>query len=170
MSSQESTLVQCGSAEMSTEEQELLKLYHHSFDDELVDLDLIMDLLHNICSTTSDGEPQHSSGFYQLSFLLSSVCHGYSRFTYVNPWPSEHDILITARFQGVWMMFQDFLNVSFYLLLVRCCPNFSSRIRWDSGNQGPPPVWRQEILHPLWEVKYVLYIRRMEVVNMKQHL
>ncbi|XP_028456578.1 3'-5' RNA helicase YTHDC2 isoform X2 [Perca flavescens] len=52
----ESTLVQCGNAEMSTpEEQELLKLYHHSFDDEWVDLDLIMDLLHNICSTTSDG-------------------------------------------------------------------------------------------------------------------
>uniref|UniRef100_A0A8C9ZMW2 RNA helicase n=1 Tax=Sander lucioperca TaxID=283035 RepID=A0A8C9ZMW2_SANLU len=52
----ESTLVQCGSTETSTpEEQELLKLYHHSFDDEWVDLDLIMDLLHNICSTTSDG-------------------------------------------------------------------------------------------------------------------
>ncbi|XP_034751393.1 3'-5' RNA helicase YTHDC2 isoform X1 [Etheostoma cragini] len=51
----ESTLVQCGSAEMSTEEQELLKLYHHSFDDEWVDLDLIMDLLNNICSTTSEG-------------------------------------------------------------------------------------------------------------------
>uniref|UniRef100_A0A8C3AQJ1 RNA helicase n=1 Tax=Cyclopterus lumpus TaxID=8103 RepID=A0A8C3AQJ1_CYCLU len=51
----ESTLMQCESAEMSAEEQELLKLYHHSFDDEQVDLDLIMDLLHNICSTTSDG-------------------------------------------------------------------------------------------------------------------
>ncbi|XP_078127171.1 3'-5' RNA helicase YTHDC2 [Sander vitreus] len=52
----ESTLVQCGRTETSTpEEQELLKLYHHSFDDEWVDLDLIMDLLHNICSTTSDG-------------------------------------------------------------------------------------------------------------------
>lgn len=69
----ESTLVQCGSAELSTEEQELLKLYHHSFDDELVDQDLIMDLLHNICSTTSDGEPQHRG------------------FTCVDPWPSEHD-------------------------------------------------------------------------------
>uniref|UniRef100_A0A8C3AU14 RNA helicase n=1 Tax=Cyclopterus lumpus TaxID=8103 RepID=A0A8C3AU14_CYCLU len=54
----ESTLMQCESAEMSAEEQELLKLYHHSFDDEQVDLDLIMDLLHNICSTTSDGEYQ----------------------------------------------------------------------------------------------------------------
>ncbi|KAM9841444.1 3'-5' RNA helicase YTHDC2 [Aulostomus maculatus] len=51
----ESTLVQCGSTELSAEDQELLKQYHHSFDDEWVDLDLIMDLLHNICSTTSDG-------------------------------------------------------------------------------------------------------------------
>lgn len=68
----ESTLVQCGSTEMSTEEQELLKLYHHSFDDERVDLDLIMDLLHNICSTTGDGEPSHWI-FEQHSCLLSSV-------------------------------------------------------------------------------------------------
>lgn len=58
----ESSLVQRGSAELSAEEQELLTLYHHSFDDEWVDLDLIMDLLHNICSTTGDGEPRHSSG------------------------------------------------------------------------------------------------------------
>ncbi|KAI3362257.1 hypothetical protein L3Q82_012222, partial [Scortum barcoo] len=54
-SQDESTLVQCGSVELSTEEQELLRLYHHSFDDEWVDLDLIMDLLHNICCTSSDG-------------------------------------------------------------------------------------------------------------------
>ncbi|KAK2819379.1 hypothetical protein Q5P01_024940 [Channa striata] len=51
----ESTLVQCDSAKLNTEEQELLKLYHHNFDDESVDLDLIMDLLHNIFSTTIDG-------------------------------------------------------------------------------------------------------------------
>ncbi|XP_029300796.1 3'-5' RNA helicase YTHDC2 isoform X2 [Cottoperca gobio] len=54
-SQDESTLEQCGSAEISIEEQELLKLYHHSFDDDWVDLDLIMDLLHHICSTTSEG-------------------------------------------------------------------------------------------------------------------
>lgn len=59
----ESALVQCESTEVTAEEQELLKLYHHSFDDERVDLDLIMDLLHYIFSTTSDGEPEHSSGF-----------------------------------------------------------------------------------------------------------
>ncbi|XP_061703653.1 3'-5' RNA helicase YTHDC2 isoform X2 [Syngnathoides biaculeatus] len=39
----------------STENQDLLKLYHHNFDDEFVDLDLIMNLLHKICSTTTDG-------------------------------------------------------------------------------------------------------------------
>ncbi|XP_034565378.1 3'-5' RNA helicase YTHDC2 isoform X2 [Notolabrus celidotus] len=50
-----SSLVQGGDAELSAEEQELLRLYHHSFDDERVDLDLIMDLLQNICSTSTDG-------------------------------------------------------------------------------------------------------------------
>ncbi|KAM6902347.1 3'-5' RNA helicase YTHDC2 [Xenentodon cancila] len=52
---QESTLSQCDTAELSTEDQELLKMYHLSFDDQRVDLDLIMVLLHEICSTTSDG-------------------------------------------------------------------------------------------------------------------
>ncbi|XP_067339375.1 3'-5' RNA helicase YTHDC2 isoform X2 [Channa argus] len=54
-SMKESTLVQCDNAKLSTDEQELLKLYHHSFDDESVDLDLIKDLLYNILSTTNDG-------------------------------------------------------------------------------------------------------------------
>ncbi|XP_072227665.1 3'-5' RNA helicase YTHDC2 isoform X2 [Leuresthes tenuis] len=52
---EESALMQGGGSELSTENQELLKLYHHSFDDQFVDLDLIMALLYNICSTTSDG-------------------------------------------------------------------------------------------------------------------
>ncbi|CAF91170.1 unnamed protein product [Tetraodon nigroviridis] len=47
-------------AESGDKDEELLKLYHQSFDDELVDLDLIMDLLHYICSTSSDGEPSAS--------------------------------------------------------------------------------------------------------------
>ncbi|XP_069025007.1 3'-5' RNA helicase YTHDC2-like [Embiotoca jacksoni] len=51
----ESTLLQAAAAELSSEEQELLTLYHHSCDDQWVDLDLIMDLLHNVCSTSSDG-------------------------------------------------------------------------------------------------------------------
>ncbi|XP_061571968.1 3'-5' RNA helicase YTHDC2 isoform X2 [Cololabis saira] len=52
---EELTLSPCDAAELSTEEQELLNLYHLSFDDERVDLDLIMALLHEICSTTCDG-------------------------------------------------------------------------------------------------------------------
>ncbi|KAK5851607.1 hypothetical protein PBY51_023149 [Eleginops maclovinus] len=50
----ESSLV-LHTAEIGPEQQELLKLYHHSFDDDFVDLGLIMDLMHNICSTTSEG-------------------------------------------------------------------------------------------------------------------
>uniref|UniRef100_A0A096M857 RNA helicase n=1 Tax=Poecilia formosa TaxID=48698 RepID=A0A096M857_POEFO len=52
---EESALVQCSPTELSSEEQELLKQYHHSFDDQRVDLDLIMTLLHNICTTTNEG-------------------------------------------------------------------------------------------------------------------
>uniref|UniRef100_A0AAY5KMB6 RNA helicase n=1 Tax=Esox lucius TaxID=8010 RepID=A0AAY5KMB6_ESOLU len=46
----ELSLVQTATTEMSPEDQELLKVYHHSFDDERVDLDLVMHLLHNICT------------------------------------------------------------------------------------------------------------------------
>uniref|UniRef100_A0A1A7XDF5 RNA helicase n=1 Tax=Iconisemion striatum TaxID=60296 RepID=A0A1A7XDF5_9TELE len=52
---EEEALIQHGVPELNAEEQELLRVYHHSFDDQKVDLDLIMTLLHNICSTTSDG-------------------------------------------------------------------------------------------------------------------
>ncbi|KAL7835114.1 hypothetical protein SRHO_G00293610 [Serrasalmus rhombeus] len=51
----ESSLVQSSSAELSAEDQELLKAYHHSFDDEKVDLDLIMHLLYNICQSSDEG-------------------------------------------------------------------------------------------------------------------
>ncbi|XP_066567383.1 3'-5' RNA helicase YTHDC2 [Amia ocellicauda] len=51
----ESSLVQAQSGDMSAEDQELLKVYHHSFDDERVDLDLIMHLLYNICQTSDEG-------------------------------------------------------------------------------------------------------------------
>lgn len=50
----ESSLVSA-SAELSAEDQELLKVYHHSFDDEKVDLDLIMHLLFNICQSSDEG-------------------------------------------------------------------------------------------------------------------
>ncbi|KAJ0064818.1 hypothetical protein NL108_015585, partial [Boleophthalmus pectinirostris] len=51
----ETALLQCASGELSLEDQELLELYHHSFDDEYVDLDLILTLLHHICTTTAEG-------------------------------------------------------------------------------------------------------------------
>ncbi|KAM6985128.1 LOW QUALITY PROTEIN: 3'-5' RNA helicase YTHDC2 [Aplochiton taeniatus] len=52
----ESALVQSATTELlSAEDQELLKGYHHSFDDERVDLDLVMHLLHNICVSSDEG-------------------------------------------------------------------------------------------------------------------
>ncbi|XP_029025572.1 3'-5' RNA helicase YTHDC2 isoform X2 [Betta splendens] len=51
----ESALLQCESTELTAEDQDMLKLYHQSFDDEWVDLDLIMHLLQHIFSTTNDG-------------------------------------------------------------------------------------------------------------------
>lgn len=51
----ESSLVQT-SSDLSSEDQELLKAYHHSFDDERVDLDLILHLLFNICQSSDEGQ------------------------------------------------------------------------------------------------------------------
>ncbi|XP_015704895.1 3'-5' RNA helicase YTHDC2 isoform X2 [Coturnix japonica] len=51
----ESSLVQAGGNDLGAEDRELLKAYHHSLDDEKVDLDLIMHLLHNICSSSDGG-------------------------------------------------------------------------------------------------------------------
>ncbi|XP_068103375.1 3'-5' RNA helicase YTHDC2 isoform X2 [Hyperolius riggenbachi] len=51
----EATLVQSESSSLSAEEQELLQAYHHSFDDEKVDLDLIMHVLYNICQSSESG-------------------------------------------------------------------------------------------------------------------
>ncbi|XP_060769254.1 3'-5' RNA helicase YTHDC2 isoform X2 [Neoarius graeffei] len=51
----ESSLVQSASGELTAQDQELLKAYHHSFDDEKVDLDLIMHLLFNICQSSDEG-------------------------------------------------------------------------------------------------------------------
>ncbi|XP_063820212.1 3'-5' RNA helicase YTHDC2 [Pseudophryne corroboree] len=51
----ESSLVQDDSSNLSAEEQELLKAYHHSFDDEKVDLDLIMHILYKICQSNEPG-------------------------------------------------------------------------------------------------------------------
>ncbi|KAM5193048.1 3'-5' RNA helicase YTHDC2 [Mantella aurantiaca] len=51
----ETSLVQAEGSDLTTEEQELLKVYHHSFDDEKVDLDLIMHVLYNICQSSESG-------------------------------------------------------------------------------------------------------------------
>ncbi|XP_063175955.1 3'-5' RNA helicase YTHDC2 isoform X2 [Chroicocephalus ridibundus] len=51
----ESSLVQTSDSDLSAEDRELLKAYHHSFDDEKVDLDLIMHLLYNICHSCEAG-------------------------------------------------------------------------------------------------------------------
>ncbi|KAM9330935.1 3'-5' RNA helicase YTHDC2 [Gastrophryne carolinensis] len=51
----ETSLVQADGNNLSAEEQELLKAYHHSFDDEKVDLDLIMHVLYNICHNSDSG-------------------------------------------------------------------------------------------------------------------
>ncbi|KAM9367474.1 3'-5' RNA helicase YTHDC2 [Phaethornis superciliosus] len=51
----ESSLVQTSGSDLSAEDRELLKAYHHSFDDEKVDLDLIMHLLYNICHNCEAG-------------------------------------------------------------------------------------------------------------------
>ncbi|GCB60814.1 3'-5' RNA helicase YTHDC2 isoform X1 [Scyliorhinus torazame] len=51
----ECVLVQSNGAELSQEDKEVLSVYHHSFDDEKVDLDLIMHLLYNIFQSSDDG-------------------------------------------------------------------------------------------------------------------
>ncbi|XP_054034566.1 3'-5' RNA helicase YTHDC2 [Dryobates pubescens] len=51
----ESSLVQTNGSDLSVEDRELLKAYHHSFDDEKVDLDLIMHLLYHICQRYDAG-------------------------------------------------------------------------------------------------------------------
>ncbi|RMB97066.1 hypothetical protein DUI87_26349 [Hirundo rustica rustica] len=51
----ESSLVRTSHSELSAEDRELLTAYHHSFDDEKVDLDLIMHLLYNICHSCESG-------------------------------------------------------------------------------------------------------------------
>ncbi|XP_071321926.1 3'-5' RNA helicase YTHDC2 isoform X2 [Trachinotus anak] len=77
-----STVLQCDSAELSTEEQELLRLYHLSFDDEWVDLDLIMDLLHNICSTTCDGAVLiFLPGYDEIVALRDRILYDDKRFS-----------------------------------------------------------------------------------------
>lgn len=72
----ESSLVQTATSELSSEDQELLKAYHHSFDDEKVDLDLILHLLFNICQSSDEGETVSSMkrSHLQQTLQFSSDC------------------------------------------------------------------------------------------------
>eukprot|EP00066_Takifugu_rubripes_P013439 XP_011602705.1 PREDICTED: probable ATP-dependent RNA helicase YTHDC2 [Takifugu rubripes] len=71
--------------ESSNKEEELLKLYHQSFDDELVDLDLIMDLLHYICSTSSDGAILiFLPGYDEIVAMRDRILYNDSRFSDVS--------------------------------------------------------------------------------------
>uniref|UniRef100_A0A3Q3E053 RNA helicase n=1 Tax=Hippocampus comes TaxID=109280 RepID=A0A3Q3E053_HIPCM len=77
--------VQCASAEQSSGDQDLLKLYHHNFDDEFVDLDLIMDLLHKICSTTCDGAVLiFLPGYDDIVSLRDRILYNDKRFSTVS--------------------------------------------------------------------------------------
>ncbi|KAK5603357.1 3'-5' RNA helicase ythdc2 [Crenichthys baileyi] len=80
---EESALIQCSPTELSSEEQELLQLYHHSFDDQLVDLDLIMTLLHNICTTTDEGAVLiFLPGYDDIVSLRDRILFDDKRFTH----------------------------------------------------------------------------------------
>ena len=48
--------VGCAPSTLSAEDKELLNLYHHSFDDDKVDLELILCLIHHIHSASKEGE------------------------------------------------------------------------------------------------------------------
>ncbi|KAM9306788.1 3'-5' RNA helicase YTHDC2 isoform 2-T2 [Pholidichthys leucotaenia] len=78
----ESALIQCGTTELSAEEEELLKLYHHSFDDQYVDLDLIMNLLYNICSTRTEGAVLiFLPGYDEIVSLKDRILYDDKRFS-----------------------------------------------------------------------------------------
>ncbi|CAH2296197.1 probable ATP-dependent RNA helicase YTHDC2 isoform X1 [Pelobates cultripes] len=51
----DTSLMQADCSDLSAEDKELLKAYHYSFDDEKVDLDLIMHILYNICESHESG-------------------------------------------------------------------------------------------------------------------
>lgn len=64
----ESSLVQANGDDLGTEDRELLKAYHHSFNDEKVDFDLIMHLLYNICNSSDGGRYTYTVSCYCCGF------------------------------------------------------------------------------------------------------
>ncbi|XP_051750907.1 3'-5' RNA helicase YTHDC2-like [Ctenopharyngodon idella] len=78
----ESSLVQTATSELSSEDQELLKAYHHSFDDEKVDLDLILHLLFNICQSSDEGAVLiFLPGYDEIVSLRDRIVFDDKRFT-----------------------------------------------------------------------------------------
>ncbi|KAA0717455.1 putative ATP-dependent RNA helicase YTHDC2 [Triplophysa tibetana] len=77
----ESSLVQ-SACDLSSEDQELLKAYHHSFDDERVDLDLILHLLFNICQSSDEGAVLiFLPGYDEIVSLRDRIVYDDKRFT-----------------------------------------------------------------------------------------
>ncbi|XP_077594067.1 3'-5' RNA helicase YTHDC2 [Stigmatopora nigra] len=71
-----------GGAQQSAQDAELLKTYHHNFDDEFVDLDLIVELLHKICSTTTHGAVLiFLPGYDDIMSLKDRILYDDKRFT-----------------------------------------------------------------------------------------
>ncbi|ROL53875.1 putative ATP-dependent RNA helicase YTHDC2 [Anabarilius grahami] len=65
-----------------SEDQELLKAYHHSFDDEKVDLDLILHLLFNICQSSDEGAVLiFLPGYDEIVSLRDRIVFDDKRFT-----------------------------------------------------------------------------------------
>ncbi|XP_077479047.1 3'-5' RNA helicase YTHDC2 [Stigmatopora argus] len=72
----------CAGAQQSAKDANLLKLYHHNFDDDFVDLDLIVDLLHKICSTTTHGAVLiFLPGYDDIMSLKDRILYDDKRFT-----------------------------------------------------------------------------------------
>uniref|UniRef100_A0A673L052 RNA helicase n=1 Tax=Sinocyclocheilus rhinocerous TaxID=307959 RepID=A0A673L052_9TELE len=78
----ESSLVQTAASELNPEDQELLKAYHHSFDDEKVDLDLILHLLSSICQSSDEGAVLiFLPGYDEIVSLRDRILFDDKRFT-----------------------------------------------------------------------------------------
>ncbi|XDV21536.1 hypothetical protein PO909_026624 [Leuciscus waleckii] len=78
----EASLVQSSTSDLSSEDQELLKAYHHSFDDEKVDLDLVLHLLFNICQSSDEGAVLiFLPGYDEIVSLRDRIVFDDKRFT-----------------------------------------------------------------------------------------
>uniref|UniRef100_A0A8C2L053 RNA helicase n=1 Tax=Cyprinus carpio TaxID=7962 RepID=A0A8C2L053_CYPCA len=78
----EASLVQTAASELNPEDQELLKAYHHSFDDEKVDLDLILHLLFTIYQSSDEGAVLiFLPGYDEIVSLRDRILFDDKRFT-----------------------------------------------------------------------------------------